>query len=167
MWFIVPKIVTWLIKELLLEKASELVRKVKLKNLYVKVSNFSSISADWFSKFVGSWTFVFIYTFIMFAWVGLHQLGILSIDSDFAKWSLWIGYFSGIQASIVLMSSERQASIDRKKADQAFKLDKQTLQVATTSNDKIVKLVHQIEELEDIIDTLIEEKANGHEKKKD
>jgi len=72
--------------------------------------------SDTISKFVGTWTFIFLYTLSMVIWIGLHLLGILHIDSaDFIKWNLWLSYFAGTQASIVLMSSERQAQIDRKK----------------------------------------------------
>lgn len=98
------------------------------------------------TSLVSTWTFVFIYTLTMAAWIGLHMTGVLDVDSqDFIKWNLWLSYFAGIQASIVLMSTERQSRIDREKQEEA--LD---------------ELGEQIE----LLSGLVEEYVNDHTKKK-
>jgi|GEM_PF-3298987 len=116
--------------------------------------------SDRVSSFVGTWKFVGIYTLSMAIWIVLHLLKILDIDGpDFIKWNLWLSYFAGTQASIVLMSSVRQANKDRRKADKQFQVDKQTLSVSQATNKRVVELMSQIEMLEDIVDDLLEEKA--------
>ena len=84
-----------------------------------KLESFSVRASDIISSFVATWTFIFLYTFSMILWIILHVMGILHIDSfDFIKWNLFLSWFAGIQASIVMMSSDRQAEIDRKKIRQ-------------------------------------------------
>lgn len=110
------------------------------------------------SKFVGTWTFVFIYTASMVTWIGLHWAGYLNIDSqDFIKWNLWLSYFAGTQASIVLMSSNRQYSQDRAEQKDALEFDIQTLKLTEDNNKKIRTMTHQIDLLEDIIEDFLEE----------
>jgi uncharacterized membrane protein len=90
------------------------------------------------------------------------MLGFLYIDSaDFTKMNLFLNFFAGMQASIVLMSSNRQSRIDRTEAKHSYKIDEQSLQIMQDSQKKIMKMMHQIEMLEDIIDELIEEKEEG------
>jgi len=97
------------------------------------------------TKWVGTWTFIFLYTLTMAIWMALHISDVLNIDSqDFIKWNLWLSYFAGIQASIVLMSTERQARIDREKQEES--LD---------------ELGEQLE----LVSTLVEEYVDDHEQK--
>lgn len=82
---------------------------------------FGSKISDTVTKWVGTWTFVVLYSVSMLIWIILHLTGILNIDGpDFIKWNLWLSYFAGIQASIVLMSTERQARKDREKQEEAL-----------------------------------------------
>lgn len=100
--------------------------------------------SDAIARFVGTWTFVFIYTAAMAGWIILHKLGFLNFDSpDFIKWNLWLSYFAGTQASIILMSSER----DKMREWEKLKQINQRLQI-----------------LDEIIDDFIaeaEEKSKG------
>ena len=102
----------------------------------------------------------------MFLWMSLHLIGVLHIDSaDFMKWNLWLSYFAGTQASIVLMSSERQAIMDRKRQEFAIKLEQSTNKLAEHNNQKVEMLSKQIEELEEILEDMIgevEEKNGAH-----
>ena len=99
--------------------------------------------ADIVSRFVGSWKFVFLYTASLVLWIALHKAGILKIDGpDFVKWNLWLSYFAGTQASIVLMSSERQSRLDRK---------------------RLQKLMNQVEMLDEVLEDFIEEQESKNE----
>jgi len=103
------------------------------------------------SHFVSTWVFVFIYTIAMVLWIILHQLEILKIDSkDFIKWNLWLSYFAGIQASIVLMASNRESKRDRRKHEKAFALDKTMYQL-------IQCMIKQIDDLEEVVHDLLKE----------
>lgn len=114
--------------------------------------------SDRVSRFVGTWTFVFLYTVSMAIWIGLHLSGILHIDSeDFMKWNLWLSYFAGTQASIVLMSSSRQAYLDRKKQDENMGVDIETLKATKKTAEKIQQLAQNIEMIEEVIEQFVEE----------
>jgi uncharacterized membrane protein len=108
------------------------------------------------SRFVGTWKFIFLYTGSMMSWMVLHHYGILHIDSpEFMRWNLWLSYFAGIQASILLMAAERQAARDRKRDDQTHKVTHQSAAM-------IREISKDIESLEEIVSDLIEEKSNDN-----
>lgn len=112
--------------------------------------------SDAVSDFVGSWAFVFLYTFAMLLWIALHVTGVLHIDSpDFIKWNLWLSYFAGTQASIVLMSNNRLACRDRKKLDKSFEIDIETLDVSKDVHVKLIDLMEQVAQLEEILDSVL------------
>jgi len=135
----------------------------RLKLFRQKSAAFGVDVSDKVSAFVGTWTFVFIYTLTMIVWICLHEYGVLHIDSpDFIKWNLWLSYFAGTQASIVLMSSARQAAGDRRRQEMSLEMDERNLELNKLNNTRIIHLMRQIELLEEIIDELIEEKnKNG------
>jgi len=114
----------------------------------------SSKASDVVTKIVGTWTFVILYTLSMAMWIGLHLIGTLNIDGhDFIKWNLFLSYFAGIQASIVLMSSTRQAMLDRQKQDE--QLDE--LAEKIEKNNKQADLVSEL--IEDYLDDIKEKKG--------
>jgi len=138
-----------------------------MKRLFQRMNKLGVDISDAVSRFVGTWTFVGIYTLSMLAWIVLHVADILHIDnSEFMRWNLWLSYFAGTQASLVLMSSSRRAYQDRQKAQQNFELDQKTLEVSEDTSKRILELIEQIEELEEIVDKLIEEK-NGKSTEED
>jgi uncharacterized membrane protein len=111
--------------------------------------------ADRISGAVGTWHFVLLYTLSMITWIALHRMGILSVDTPgFDKWNMWLAWFAGIQASIVLMSTARQEAADRRKHDCAFQVDRDT-------HAMIRDMAEQITDLEEIIADLLREKSGG------
>lgn len=81
----------------------------------------------------------------------LHLQGYLHIDSeDFMKWNLWLSYFAGTQASLVLMSSSRQAHLDRQREEANNLIDKKTL-------EKVQQLAKHIELIEGVLEEFVEE----------
>lgn len=135
----------------------------RLNKRLEKMSELGVDVSDKVSAFVGTWTFVFFYTMTMIVWIILHVKGILHIDTpDFIKWNLWLSYFAGTQASIVLMSSARQATMDRRRQELSLEMDERNLEINKLNNTRILHLMRQIELLEQIIDELVEDKnKNG------
>jgi len=130
-----------------------------LKKCWAALYHLGIHVSDLVSNAVGTWRFVFVYTGAMALWIALHRCDILQLDSpDFIKFNLWLSYFAGTQASIVLMSTNRQANLDRRKHDIAFDIDKESLSLAREHQDTILSLMHQLQELEDIIEELLVEK---------
>lgn len=108
------------------------------KIVRIKSQYYAEKMSDVFSDWVGTWIFVITYSLIMGVWILLHRVGVLSLDTkDFLVWSMFAGYFSGIQASMVLMSSSRIASRDR---------------------EKVSRILQMVVTLEEMVDEFTEEK---------
>lgn len=133
-------------------------------------------ASDFIAKWIASWAFVFLYTLAMLLWIGLHQLGILNIDSvDFIKWSLFLSWFAGTQASIVMISSNRADELDRQKLLEGVELDKKALVLDNqnmecskkilTKIEKIYSLMDKVHKLEKVVNMLEKEENEKKEKK--
>ena len=132
----------------------------KINNLFESIRiKFSEIIAS----YIATWKFIIIYTLIMITWVMLHKFGILHIDSeDFIRYNLFLSWAAGIQASIVLMTTNLQTEKDRKTLLKGIELDKETLSAFTKHENhtqqnvikmynKLTHLFNKMEKLEDII----------------
>ena len=138
--------------------------RTKLKNLNDKAQDFGTSAAQIISHFVGTWKFVGLYVCTVLLWLTLHMSGVLNFDDPtFHKFDLVLKFFGSIQATIILMSSSKQSAIDRKRNIHGLELDQKTLQISHDSNKKIMKMLHQIEQLENIIDELITEREKKNE----
>lgn len=130
-----------------------------LRRRWRNTQNLGIRIADWGANAIGTWGFIFLYSTGSVLWIYLHRSGVLKMDSpDFSWFTLWLSVFAGIQASIVLMSTTRQSFIDRVKHDEAFEIDRESLLLAKEHQEKITNLVYQINELEQVIEDLLEDK---------
>jgi uncharacterized membrane protein len=137
---------------------------LKLSNL---INEIRIITSDNIAKYIATWSFVILYTIAMLSWIILHKFKILNIDTeDFIKYSLFLSWLSGIQASIVLMSSNRQAECDRNTLLKGVELDLTGIELdkkALSNVEKIIKklntLDNKIKKLNEIIE-LIEVEEN-------
>lgn len=107
--------------------------------------------SDAVAGFVGTWKFVVLYTVSMIVWMVLHVNGVLSIDSpEFMRWNLWLSYFAGIQASILLMASNRELEKDRRRARDTMKLTEYNL-------DRVSQLSKDIDDLEILLTNVLDD----------
>ena len=107
------------------------------------------IISDIVADFVGSWWFICTYIVCTAAWVMLHRYGIIQVDdASFSLWGRGLAYYTGIQASLLLMNSGRKARQDRQKAESLLKLTKNQV-------DQISEIVKQIEMLEEVVAEMI------------
>jgi len=110
------------------------------------------------ATFVGTWKFIIIYTVSMIVWIILHVNGILAIDSsDFIKWNLWLSYFAGIQASILLMASTRELQKDREQS-------RETWELASRNFERVSDIGKDLDSIEEILNELykdLSEENNG------
>ena len=148
----------------------------KINNIFESIRiKFSEIIAS----YIATWKFIIIYTLIMITWVMLHKFGILHIDSeDFIRYNLFLSWAAGIQASIVLMTTNLQTEKDRKTLLKGIELDKETLSAFskhekhTQENvnkmyNKVTQLFTKMEKLEEIIGMMEgEEEVIQNEKRK-
>lgn len=127
------------------------------------LNNIGEWCAEKISVFVGTWTFIILYTSLMCMWIALHEFGILHIDTlDFIKWNLFLSYYAGIQASILLMANERSAIRDRRRAEK-------TLNNTQNQTKQLKDITSQLYQLEGVIEDLYDEvqakKGSENEKK--
>ena len=102
--------------------------------------------ADDLTKYAGSWGFIIIFLFIIIAWISLNAFILLEKPYDpypFILLNLGLSMVAAIQAPIILMSQNRQAERDRKKAE----LDYQVNKKAEKEIEDMQKDLHEIKEL--------------------
>ena len=117
-----------------------------LFSLQTKLTKLGLKAADWISWFVSTWRFVFIYSGVTIAWVVLHVLGVLHFDTpEFMKYNLFLAWFAGTQASIILMSAAHSSLQEKKRQDNTLKLLRLT-------EVKIDLLMLEIERIESKLD---------------
>jgi len=122
-------------------------------------------ASDMVATYVGTWTFILLYTTVMLVWIALHEFGVLHFDSpDYMRWNLLLSWFAGIQAPAILMVSNRQSRKDRELMDDTHDTGEAILSIAKNNQKRVYFLIKQISQLEEVIDDLIEEKIEGHEK---
>jgi len=135
-----------------------------MKKFFNFIDKIRIMFSDIIAKYVATWKFVFLYTIAMITWIILHVYGVLSIDStDFIKYNLFLSWAAGIQASVILMASNRETEKDRQNILKSLELDEKTLEFATILHkselqniSSIKKIASKLNEMIDKIDKLEE-----------
>jgi uncharacterized membrane protein len=131
----------------------------------VALTKLGVVAADAVARFVGTWYFVLMYTFGMFGWIILHKLGILNIDSpDFIRWNLWLSYFAGIQASILLMAANRAAERDNRHQDAVHQ---KSLNMTEDSLKLLKDLEQDLDDLAGVVEDLVKDELVKHPNRKE
>jgi uncharacterized membrane protein len=79
--------------------------------------------ADLVARFGGSWTFIIWFMVFLFAWMGVNTVWILAAPPDpfpYIFLNLILSCLAALQAPVIMMSQNRQASKDRLQADQDY-----------------------------------------------
>ena len=82
---------------------------------HTEKSSFSSRAADGIAKFIGSWTFIIIFSFCLISWILLNAL-LLSNAVDpypFILLNLILSCIAAMQAPVIMISQNRQEEKDR------------------------------------------------------
>ncbi len=82
--------------------------------------------ADKVAEFGGSWTFISIFVFVLFAWTGTNTLILISGAFDpypFIFLNLLLSMLAALQAPIIMMSQNRQSSKDRAAAQHDYEVN--------------------------------------------
>ena len=84
--------------------------------------------ADKVASFGGSWVFISIFTAIMVTWVVLNSFVLIRLGKSFDPYpyillNLFLSMLAAIQAPIILMSQNRQASKDRVSAEHDYEVN--------------------------------------------
>jgi uncharacterized membrane protein len=135
-----------------LRHTDDLLRTRVSRNLNVEEEERMTLGqrvADKVATFGGSWPFIFIFCGIMLFWVLLNSTALLSRHFDpypYILLNLFLSMLAAIQAPVIMMSQNRQASKDRLKGDLDYEVNlKAELEVAQLHR-KVDNLYERLEE---------------------
>ncbi|HAZ28236.1 MAG TPA: hypothetical protein DCY48_00450 [Candidatus Magasanikbacteria bacterium] len=88
--------------------------------------SFGQRSADRMTKFLGNWTFIFIFLFFLLSWMSVNTLAWwLAWDPfPFILLNLCLSSLAAFQAPIIMMSQNRQAERDSQTAKYDYAVDR-------------------------------------------
>jgi CRP/FNR family transcriptional regulator, cyclic AMP receptor protein len=100
-----------------LRQTNELMSRQVSRNVLEEAEErltFGQRIADKVAAFGGSWTFIFLFGAMMFMWMGLNILRLANFDPyPFIFLNLILSTVAAIQAPVIMMSQNRQASKDK------------------------------------------------------
>ncbi len=125
-----------------------------------KVS-FGQKAADAVARFAGSWAFIFSFVAIMIIWMILNViLAANAFDAyPFILLNLVLSCIAAIQAPLIMMSQNRQEAIDRRRAENDYKVNLKSEFVI----DELYKKTEQIYETQKKILKFIESRSSSVE----
>ena len=109
-------------------------------------ATFGQKSADAIAKFGGSWPFIFLFVVILGSWILLNTLHFFGLSFDrypFILSYLVLSYLAAIQAPIIMMSQNRQATRDRIAADHDYQTNLKAELEISLLHEKIDYLMSQ------------------------
>ncbi|MFH0952629.1 MAG: DUF1003 domain-containing protein [Patescibacteria group bacterium] len=83
--------------------------------------------ADGLAEYAGSWAFIIIFLFIIILWISINTYLLLNKPFDpypFILLNLGLSMVAAIQAPVILMSQNRSAERDRRKAEMDYHINK-------------------------------------------
>ncbi len=133
----------------------------KLLRMPKEKRTFGQKAADWMTAFVGSWTFIIL----LFIYIGIWVT--LNIAGWFYHWDPWpfiilnltLSCLAAVQAPIILMSENREAQRDRRRAERDYYVDKRTMK-------EILNMQQDLDEIKQLIRNLNKKQATKNKKKK-
>lgn len=95
---------------------------------YSEQLTFGQRMADKVATFGGSWVFISIFVVVLVTWVFLNSFILIKFDKSFDPYpyillNLFLSMLAAIQAPIILMSQNRQASKDRLSAEHDYEVN--------------------------------------------
>ena len=110
-------------------------------------------AADAIAKFAGSWAFIFSFTGVLILWMVVNAL-LASKAFDpypFILLNLVLSCVAAIQAPLIMMSQNRQEEKDRRRAENAYKVNLKTEIMIEDLYDKVNAILAKQSELEKLL----------------
>ena len=117
-------------------------------------------AADVIAKFAGSWAFIFSFTGVLVLWMIVNTLlAAKAFDPyPFILLNLVLSCVAAIQAPLIMMSQNRQAEKDRRRAENDYKVNLKTEIMIEDLYDKVNAILAKLSALEKRLQT---EDKNG------
>ncbi|MGH8504744.1 MAG: DUF1003 domain-containing protein [Stenotrophobium sp.] len=112
-----------------LRSADEMLSRLQARNLNEVIDSqmtFGERIADKVARFGGSWTFIIAFGVFLLLWMGANSIYLLSNPPDpfpYIFLNLILSCIAALQAPVIMMSQNRQATKDRLQADQEFEIN--------------------------------------------
>ena len=83
-------------------------------------------AADWVTKWAGSWHFIISFLSFLILWTIVNTYALIQRwdPYPFILLNLVLSFIAALQAPIILMSQNRQAQIDRQKAEYDYRINR-------------------------------------------
>lgn len=109
----------------------------------------SQRAADILTKWVGSWTFIIIFLFFLFLWIGANTFWFLFG----AKWdphpfvllNLVLAVVTSVQAPIILMSQNRENQKDRQRAEYDYLVNRKAEREIKQVQEQLNRIERKLE----------------------
>jgi uncharacterized membrane protein len=131
--------------------------------------SFGEHVSDALAKFAGSWLFIMIFFGILFVWVGINSVMLLSKPFDpypFILLNLILSCLAAIQAPVIMMSQNRQESKDRLRSEHDYVVNLKAELEIRNLHEKIDHLLanqwQRLLQIQEIQMELMEELARKH-----
>jgi len=134
-----------------LRAADELLRHTVVRNANVEEEDrltFGQHIADRVASFGGSWTFIIIFGAVMLVWIIINVI-LMTKPFDpypFILLNLVLSMLAALQAPVIMMSQNRQASKDRLNSDLDFRINQKAELEISHLHKKVDQLYEVIQE---------------------
>ncbi|WP_116135056.1 DUF1003 domain-containing protein [Tropicimonas sp. IMCC34043] len=131
-------------------------------------ATFGERVSDRVASFGGSWAFILSFMAILFLWISVNVLGLLSRPFDpypFILLNLVLSTIAAFQAPVIMMSQKRQEQKDRLRAENDYrvnlKAELEIRQLHEKIDHQLARQWEKLAEMQQIQIDLIEEGMNG------
>lgn len=125
-------------------------------------------AADAIAKFAGSWAFIFSFTGVLVLWMVINTfLSTKAFDPyPFILLNLVLSCVAAIQAPLIMMSQNRQEEIDRRRAENDYKVNLKTEIMIEDIYDKVNAILAKQKAIEKKLDMQNGEKPKQNKEDK-
>ena len=125
-------------------------------------------AADAIAKFAGSWAFIFSFTGVLVLWMVINTvLSTKAFDPyPFILLNLVLSCVAAIQAPLIMMSQNRQEEIDRRRAENDYKVNLKTEIMIEDLYDKVNAILAKQKAIEKKLDMQNSEKPKQNKEDK-
>lgn len=125
-------------------------------------------AADAIAKFAGSWAFIFSFTGVLVLWMVINTvLSTKAFDPyPFILLNLVLSCVAAIQAPLIMMSQNRQEEIDRRRAENDYKVNLKTEIMIEDLYDKVNAILAKQKAIEKKLDMQNGEKPKQNKEDK-
>lgn len=96
--------------------------------IFKKQPTFGQKAADWLTRWAGSWTFIISFLTFIVLWMAVNVYAWINQwdPYPFILLNLVLSCLAALQAPVILMSQNRQAQVDRTKAEYDYRINKKS-----------------------------------------